>query len=54
MIGYMVYCGICGHGWDERDPEVRFLFIDREWTCSDETACFERVVEQEAAADDRA
>ena len=42
MIGYVVFCGICGHGWDERDPGVRYLNIDREWTCTDEGMCFGR------------
>jgi rubredoxin len=42
MIGYVVYCEVCGHGWDERSPEVRWLNIDRAWTCTDESACFER------------
>ena len=42
MSGYMVFCEVCGHGWDERDPGVRYLNIDRAWTCADEAECFER------------
>jgi hypothetical protein len=38
----MVTCEICGWRWDERDPGVRYLFIDRAWTCADEAECFER------------
>ena len=44
MTGYEVFCEICGHGWDERSPDVRWLNIDRAWTCTDEAECFTRVV----------
>ena len=42
VIGYMVFCDICGHGWDERDPGVMFLYGDHAWVCYDEVPCFER------------
>ena len=38
----VVYCHICGLGWDQADPAVRWLNIDRAWSCADEAACFDR------------
>jgi rubredoxin len=39
----MVTCEICGWVWDERDTvNVRWLNIDRAWTCTDEAECFGR------------
>ena len=40
--GYVVFCDVCGHGWDEQDPGVMFVQTDHVWTCFDEAACFER------------
>jgi rubredoxin len=37
-----VFCEICGHPYDSRDPGVRFLNVDRAWTCADEGLCFDR------------
>ena len=37
-----VFCTICGHCWDSRDPGVRYLYGDCVWECADEGACFER------------
>jgi hypothetical protein len=41
-VQYTVYCHICGHGWLEQDPGVRFRFVDHVWECYDEAMCFER------------
>ena len=37
-----VFCDICGHRWDSRDPGVRYLYGDGRWECDDEPACFTR------------
>ena len=39
---YVVHCNICGMGWDERDPDVRYFYTDAVWGCADESACFGR------------
>lgn len=41
-LGYVVFCHICGHGWDEQDPGVRFRYVDHVWECADEVPCFDR------------
>jgi hypothetical protein len=43
-----VWCEICGKRWDRRDPEVRFWYIGGEWSCDDESACFDRRSAQRA------
>jgi len=42
-VRYVVYCHICGWGWDEQDPGVRFIQTDHVWECYDEAACFDRL-----------
>ena len=37
-----VFCEICRKRWDQRDPGVTWLNVDRAWTCTDETLCFDR------------
>jgi len=41
-ISYIVHCHICGWGWDEQDPEVRFIYADHVWECADEGECWDR------------
>ena len=36
-----VYCSICGHAYDMRDPGIT-LHPGPEWDCADESACFDR------------
>ena len=42
MTGHLVYCNICGRAWDERNPDVRYIYMDMVWECADESACFGR------------
>ena len=42
MIGYDVFCHICGQSWREQDPSVRWVHGDGVWECSEESACFDR------------
>jgi hypothetical protein len=37
-----VTCEICGHVWNQQDPEVRFVYGDGRWECRDEVQCFGR------------
>jgi hypothetical protein len=37
-----VWCEICGHQWDSRDPGVRYIYGDGRWECYDEAQCFGR------------
>lgn len=37
-----VWCEICGHKWDSRDPGVRYLYGGGCWECFDEAQCFAR------------
>jgi hypothetical protein len=37
-----VFCEICGHRWDSRDPDVTYWHGDGAWECADEGLCFER------------
>ena len=41
-IHYIVFCHICGWGYDEQDPRVRFIYGDGAWECFDEAECFDR------------
>jgi hypothetical protein len=49
VISYRVFCHICGRGWDEQDPGVRYRYGDGVWECFDEAACFTRRAEREGA-----
>jgi hypothetical protein len=46
-----VWCEICGHWYDARDPAVRFVYGDGRWECQDETQCFSRVAIARALAE---
>jgi hypothetical protein len=51
---YDVFCSICGHQWDMRDPGVSYRYMDAVWECHDESLCFERkaMAEREEVARD--
>ena len=38
-----VWCQICGHKWDARDPGIRYLYGDGHYECFDEVQCFGRL-----------
>ena len=41
-VEYVVFCHICGWGYREQDPAVRFVYGDHVWECCEEPECWDR------------